>query len=82
MANWFGYIGGDIFHPGSYYLIGNLEPTGCTSGCIVCAIMLDDNNTTPATIPGTVRAYLANAVVLAVNQPQGFPTTFVRMKSC
>ncbi|WP_316843055.1 hypothetical protein, partial [Pedobacter gandavensis] len=81
MANWFGYMGGDIFTPGSYVLLGNGEPTGCTSGCIVCAIFLNDNNSIPTSIPGSVRAYLANAVAFKVNQPVGFPT-YVRMKNC
>lgn len=81
MPNWFGYMGGDIFSPGSYASIGNVEPMGCTNGCIVCAIKLDDNNNVPASIPGTVRAYLVNAVVFQVNQPSS-STVFVRMKSC
>lgn len=79
MPNWFGYMGGDIFAPGSYALINGL-PTICASGCIVCAIFLDDNNSIPAAIPGSVRAYLANAVAFQVNQPAGSP--YVRMKSC
>ncbi|WP_316843056.1 hypothetical protein [Pedobacter gandavensis] len=80
--NWFAYTGGDVFYAGNYRLIDGIDPTTiCTIGCVICAIKLDDNSDFPASIPGSVKQYLLNALVTRVPQPD-FPNKFVILKPC
>ena len=83
MANWFSYDGvGNPQLPGSYYKMDTL-PNCLTGGSIVCAIYLDDVNDTPASIPGTVKRYIANAQATLVSQPidGGTARRFVYVKN-
>lgn len=82
--NWFAYIGGDVMLAGNYRLLPGGDPAGappnCAGGCVVCAIKIDDNNDTPTTIPGAVRAAIVLAIATQANQPTG--DIRVRMKNC
>lgn len=81
MANWFAYKGfADPLLPGSYFKI-DITPNCDLGGCTLCAIYLDDNNDTPASIPGTVKRYIVNAQVSLVSQPRD-AFRFVYVKDC
>lgn len=81
MANWFGYTGtGDPNLPGNYIQV-DVKPS-CDSGCMVCAIYLNDNTQVPSSIPSNIKVYIANAGVTLVSQPAYGAKRFVYMKSC
>lgn len=80
--NWFAYLGGDVWQPGSYYKLSNADPdVDCLQGCVVCAIRIDDNNDYPSSLPASVRTALVTA--LATRQNQNVTADIrIRMKPC
>lgn len=82
MANWYAYNGiGDPALPGSYYL-SDVAPNCLVGGCKICAIYLDQSSDVPSTLPGTIKTYIANALMTLVSQPANGFRRYVYVKDC
>lgn len=65
---WYAYIGGDQTQPSSYQLV-NVDPT-CVNGATLCAIYSPAGGPNPSFVSSRVQAYIANALVTRLAQPQ------------